>query len=165
MLVNPLLRFLEKLYSLLIKIGSNLQSALLFYMRVTWGNNLFIMGLDKFKNLEETIQFFTTINIPNPTFHAYEVAFIETVCGVMLFLGILSRFAAIPVIFLMISALSSDAHAQYLGAFRFVTDPHILVIQQPYPYLITALLVFIFGPGRISIDAWIKRWLDHQPRY
>jgi uncharacterized membrane protein YphA (DoxX/SURF4 family) len=39
------------------------------------------------------------------------------------------------------------------------------VSQNPYPFLITTLLVFIFGPGRISLDAWIKRWVSHQPRY
>lgn len=164
MFTSPLLHWLDKIYSFFIFIGSNLQSIFLLYMRVTWGHQLFITGMDKLKNIHETIEFFTKLNIPSPTFHAYEIGIIETVVGLLFIFGFLSRIAALPLIFIMVTALFT-AHADYLTNFRFVTDPLILVIQQPYPFLITALLIFIFGPGRISLDAWIKRWVDKQPRY
>jgi hypothetical protein len=64
----------------------------------------------------------------------------------------------------MLAALST-AHADYLVGFRFLKEPLILVIQQPYPYLITSLMVLTFGPGRISLDALIKHWVGHQPKY
>jgi putative oxidoreductase len=163
-LEHPILRLLEKLYSPLIIIGSNLQSAFLLYLRLLWGYQLFTYGMDKLQHIGATIQFFSELSIPSPAFHAYEVALIETICGAAFTLGFASRLASIPTLILMISALSS-AHSEYLSNFQFITNPHMLAIQEPYPYLFLSLLVFIFGPGRISIDAWIKRWLSRQPRY
>lgn len=164
MLVNPLLRFLERLYTPFLKIGTNLQSLFLLYMRVIWGHHLFLLGTDKLRDIHATIQFFTDIAIPAPALHAYEVALIEAICGILLVIGLASRLAAVPVIALMIAALAT-AHADYIGNLQFVKDPHMLVIQEPYPYLYLGLLIFIFGPGKVSLDGWIKRWADQQPRY
>jgi putative oxidoreductase len=133
-------------------------------MRLTWGHQLFLTGLDKLKDVTGTVQLFTKLNIPAPLFHTYEVGLLEVVGGIFLMIGFASRLITIPLIALMVTALSV-AHAEYLSQFKFVTDPHILVIQEPYPFLFTALIVFIWGPGRVSIDAWIKRWVSHQPRY
>lgn len=163
-LESPFLRFLERLYLPLIKFGSNLQSLLLGYMRLLWGYQLFLFGLDKWHNISATIAFFSELNIPSPAFHAYEVALIELICGGLLLIGLASRLAALPIIFITLSALAT-AHAEYITNFQFLTDPHMVAIQEPYPYLLLALLIFIFGPGRLSLDAWIKRWLDRQPRY
>lgn len=164
MFTNAWLHWLDRIYSFFIKIGSNLQSLFLLYLRITWGHQLFLTGVDKLKNIDATIEFFTKLNIPSPVFHAYEIGIIEAVCGILLFIGFLSRLAAIPLTIIMVTALFT-AHAEYLANFRFVTEPLILVIQEPYPFLMMGLLIFCFGPGRVSIDAWIKRWVDKQPRY
>lgn len=164
MLANPFLRWVERIYRLFIKVGSNLQSLFLLYMRLTWGHQLFFAGLHKLSNIAGTTQLFAKLDIPAPLFHAYEVGLLEVIGGIFLFVGFASRLIAVPLIILMLTALST-AHAEYLANLRFVTDPLILVIQQPYPFLITSVLVFIFGPGRISVDAWLKRWIDKQPRY
>jgi putative oxidoreductase len=133
-------------------------------MRIVWGHQLILSGIGKLSNIAGTIQFFTELGIPSPTFHAYEVGIIELICGFCLFIGFASRVAAIPVILIMLTALST-AHAENLGGFNFIFNPYLLVNQQPYPILFTALLALIFGPGRISIDAWLKRWMSHQPKY
>lgn len=164
MLSNPFLYWVDKLYSFFVKIGSNLQSLFLLFMRITWGHQLLLTGVDKLKDIPGTVELFTKLNIPSPLFHAYEAGILESVGGILLIIGFASRLISIPLILLMLSALSI-AHAEHLANFRFITDPHILVMQEPYPFLITALLVFIFGPGRISLDAWIKRWVSHQPKY
>ena len=164
MLQNTFLRRMSKFYGFIILIGSNLQSVFLLYMRLTWGHQLFLTGLTKFRDIDSFIKVLAANNYPAPHFHAYEIAILEIIGGVLLFLGLASRLIAIPLILLTLTILTT-LHADYLGNFRFVTDPLILAIQQPYPFLITSLLIFIFGPGRISLDAWIKRWLSHQPRY
>lgn len=158
------LYWMDRLYGLFILTGSNLQSIFLFYMRATWGHQFFLAGLAKLQNIQETTDFFSTLDIPASGFHAYTVAILELVCGIFLALGFASRLVALPLIAIMFAALST-AHADYLLNFRFLKEPLILVIQQPYPYLITALMVFIFGPGRISLDGLIKHWLGHQPKY
>lgn len=163
-LVNPFLRAMDFLYGLLIKLGNNLQSVFVLYMRLTWGHQLVLTGLAKLHNIEKVVQFFITLNLPYPEFHAYLVAICELICGILLFIGFASRLAAIPIIFIMFIALGT-AHASNLSNFRFLTEPHLLVVQEPFPYLVTALLVFTFGPGKVSIDAWIKRWISKQPQY
>jgi len=164
MLTNPFLHWLDRLYSFVIKIGSNLQSLFILYMRLTWGHQLFLIGIAKLQSIDATIALLTSLGFPYPAFHAYGIGIVETVCGFLLFIGLLSRLAAIPVICAMLTALST-AHAPELSNFRFLFEPMKLVVQEPYPFLIMALIVFVFGPGRISIDAWIKRWVDRQPRY
>jgi putative oxidoreductase len=121
-------------------------------------------GLAKLQNIEMVHQYFSSLHIHSPLMAAYTVASFETVCGFLLFFGLASRIAAIPLIFIMLVALST-AHAPDLSDFRFLFDPILLVKQTPYPFLITSLIVFIFGPGKISLDGWIKRWVEKQPKY
>lgn len=164
MLMNPLLRWIEKIYNILLKIGSNLQSLFLLYMRVTWGHQLILTGLAKLKDIGAFTQLLIKFHYPAPHFHAYGVAYFEVIAGFLLVVGLFSRLISIPLIFLTLTTLST-IHAATLGNFRFITEPLLLVAQQPYPFLITALLVFIFGPGRISIDALIRHWSTQWQRY
>lgn len=161
---NKFLRIVDRMYGWLVRIGSNLQSVFLLYMRLVWGHQLFIHGIEKLGHTDTVIQFFTTLNVPHSELTAYAVAIIETGGGLCLFLGLMSRLAAIPVMIVMISALSL-AHSDAFIQWRFLVEPAMLVQQAPYPFLLTALLVFIFGPGRISLDAWLKRWANARAKY
>lgn len=143
MLKNPFLFWLDRLYGYLIKIGSNLQSVFLLYMRLTWGHQLFINGL------------------LNPSI---ATGVLEIVLGSLVFIGLFSRLAAIPLILLSFVHLSVH-HPEHIANLDFLIRPLVLVQKEPYPFLITGLLLFIFGPGRISCDAWIKQWIKKQPKY
>jgi putative oxidoreductase len=147
---------LEKLYNLLVHVGSYTQSIFLLYMRLVWGHQFFLAGWQKFGHIEQLAAFFSSLHIIAPLFHAYLVASFETLCGVCIFFGLASRLAAIPMAIILLTALST-AHAPELSNFRFLFEPLQLVRQAPYPFLITALLVFAFGPGKISLDHWIQR--------
>ncbi|HSX11780.1 MAG TPA: DoxX family protein [Chlamydiales bacterium] len=164
MLTSPLFRILDAIYGLIVKVGSNLQSLLLLYLRITWGHQLFMTGIADLKNIDPLIAALRNFSFPAPVFHAHEFAIVETVGGILLFFGLMSRLAAIPTFLVMLGILTT-MHGAPLSDLRFVTDPLILTIQRPYPFMLTALIVFIFGPGRISIDALIKRWLEKQFRY
>jgi len=158
------LRWIDKIYSFFIKIGSNLQSLFILYMRLVWGHQFFIGGLKKFSEIEQVAQMLTVLNFPTPHFNAYFLATFETLCGFLIFFGLASRLAAIPMAIIMITALSTY-HASVLADLQFLVHPSILVHEAPYPYLLTAIIVFVFGPGKVSLDGWIKRWATRQPKY
>lgn len=161
---NPFLQAVASIYEFIIRIGSNLSSVFLFYMRFTWGSLLINAGRQKLDSIFETAEFFASLNISFPYFNAHFVGWVELIGGLCLLFGFASRLAAIPVTLIMLTALST-AHAPNISNFRFLFEPLLLVKQTPYPFLITALLVLIFGPGRISIDAWLKRWAQKRPKY
>lgn len=161
---NPYLHAIERIYLFIIKIGANLQSIFLLYLRITWGHQFILTGLDKLHSIEKTTAFFASLNIPYSHFHAHLVGWIEIVGGICLLLGFASRLVAIPLAIIMLTALST-AHAPNIAQFRFLFEPLSLVKETPYPFLITCLVVFVFGPGRISIDAWLKRWAEWRPKY
>lgn len=164
MFENRFLHIVDRIYGWFVYIGSNLQSLFLLYMRLVWGHQFFITGIAKFAHIDTVSQFFVSLNLSHPVLTSYAVASFETVGGLCLFFGFISRLAAIPLIVIMVSALSL-AHTEAFVQLRFLFEPALLVHQAPYPFLLTALLVFIFGPGRVSIDAWIKRWVSKQSKY
>ncbi len=164
MYINQKLNFCAHIYNFFLKIGSNLQSLFLLFMRLTWGHQFFIAGMGKLNNINHVIDFFTQLGIPYPTFNAYLVGWVEMVGGLCLIIGFASRIITIPLIIVMITAIST-AHAHILQGCVFLLQPLSFVRETPYPFMLTALLVFIFGPGRLSVDAWIKRWVENQPKY
>jgi len=161
---NPYLHAIEKIYGFLIKVGSNLQSLFLLYMRITWGHRFVLNGLGKLQAIEKTADYFASLHISHSLFNAYLVGSIEFIGGLCILFGFASRLAAIPLVIIMLAALST-AHASEISHFKFLFDPATLGKQPPYPFLITCLMVFIFGPGRISIDAWLKRWSEKRRKY
>lgn len=161
---NSFINACDRVYRILIKAGAHLQSILLLYMRLTWGHQFFLAGVGKLQAIPHVAAFFASLHLPAPLFHAYTVAWLQTVGGFMLFIGLGARLVSIPLAIVMLVALST-AHAPDLSEFRFLFEPLQLVRQAPYPFLITSLLVLCFGPGRISVDAWIKRWASKQPTY
>jgi putative oxidoreductase len=164
MFKNSFLNWIAKIYKFFITIGNNLQSLFLFYMRITWGLQFFIIGIAKLSAIQDVVEFFLSLKIPSPAFTAYSVAILEMICGLFLFLGLASRIAALPLTFIMLGALST-AHAPKLSHLAFLLQPMSLVREAPYPFLITALLVFIFGPGKISLDGCLKRWAEKHAKY
>lgn len=163
MIENPLFHFLERFYERLIKWSSNLQSLFLFWMRITWGPQFFVMGLQKLTNLSQSIDLFQGLGYSHPLFHTYLTGYIELIGGAALVLGLCTRLIAIPLV-LTTCAILIKAHATPISEWTVLTNPSLISHQPPYPFLIVALLVLIFGPGKISLDAWIKRRI-HRNRH
>lgn len=164
MFKNPYLNKTATFYLFFSRIGNNLQSLFLFYLRFTWGYQFAVSGWLKLHGIQATATFFESLHIPHPLFSAYLVGWVESFCGICLFLGFASRIVTIPLILIMLTAIST-AHAPDISNFHFLLDPSSLVKLPPYLFLITCLTVFCFGPGRISIDAWLKRWVQKKPTY
>jgi putative oxidoreductase len=161
MFSNSLANFLAWIYQVTIKVGENLQSIFLLLMRLTWGAQFLIAGLGKFADLTKVADIFSNLAIPFPFFSAFLVAFFEMVGGAFLIVGLASRLICLPLMVIMFIAYST-AHSHVFKDFSFIANPSLLVNEAPFPFLLTVLIVFIFGPGRVSIDAIIKRKLNER---
>jgi putative oxidoreductase len=147
---------IKKFYLMLIAFGNILQSFLLLTMRLFWGGSLVLTGWGKLHNIPAISQYFSSLNIPFPTINAYLVGSIELVCGFCLLIGLASRLASIPVICVLIGALVTEHRVALLNTWN---DPQNFIIQLPFNYLLTALIVLAFGPGKISIDYLIQKFV------
>lgn len=135
-------------------IGKLFQSPLLLVLRLFFGIGFMLAGVGKLQDISKITEYLVSVHIPYPEIGAWALALTETIGGFLLSIGFLSRLASIPLIFAMCVAYGT-AHAD---AFRhFFEDPKLIVAQAPFNFLLTALLVFAFGPGLFSVDALLSR--------
>jgi len=175
---NPIVKFVTKIYEWIITISSNLQSVFIFIMRIFWGNLFLMAGFGKLTHLDKAASFFSSLDIPFPTFTAGMVGTFEFVGGILLIIGLASRLISIPLIVIMLVAYST-AHVDVFssissvgggsfgpkeiigGLYNYFSNlPPLLVREAPFPYLLTCLIVLFFGPGKISLDGLIKRKVE-----
>jgi putative oxidoreductase len=159
--VSNFVAFIERAYGLLVAGANYLQAPLLFALRVYFFWQLFLAGKGKLLNIDRTAEFFGTLNHPMPLFSAYLAGATECFGGLLLVAGLASRLVAIPVAFTMIVAYVS---ADYEAVTSIFSDPDKFVAAAPFPYLLSALVVLAFGPGALSIDAIIKRFVARENR-
>lgn len=142
------------IYRGIIWIGNKLQPLLLLLFRLFWGYLFFTSGIGKFANMPQVISFFTSLDIPLPTFSAYLVAAVETIGGIGLILGFGSRLFALLLAIVTLTALLTDNIEQVRNV---VNNTAGLLTQLPVTFFLTSIVIFAFGPGIFSIDAIIKR--------
>jgi putative oxidoreductase len=126
-----------------------LQSPLLLAVRMYWGWQFFQTGSGKLGNLAKVTEFFASLGIPYPGLNAHFVAYLETVGGALLFLGLASRLIAIPLVINMTVAYWAADKEALMSIF---SDPGKFYVADPYTFWFAALLILVFGPGRISLD-------------
>lgn len=136
------------------KVGNFLQSPLLLIIRLYWGYELFITGLGKFLHLQNTSDYFASLGIPFPYLNALFAGGIECIGGLLLFLGLFSRLAAIPVLFTLAIAYLTAGYDSLIELFENL-NPDPFFHETPFLFAYAALLIFCFGPGKISLDYWL----------
>lgn len=118
--------------------------------RITVGWIFFQSGWGKLHNLEMVTDYFTELGIPAPAIQATFASGTEFVCGALLLAGLATRYAAIPLIVVMLVALRTALWEQIdsAGALFGIAE-----------YLYIALLVGIatYGGGPLSLDALLAR--------
>jgi putative oxidoreductase len=148
----------ELLYGILIKIGDVLQPIILLVFRLTWGWQSFQTGQGKFTNHAKVAEFFASLGIPLPDLNAWFVGGVECFGGLFILVGLASRpaswllFCSMTVAYLSVS----DERAKVFGIFK---DSTPFLTADPFFFWLTALLVLAFGPGQISLDYLIGKWL------
>jgi putative oxidoreductase len=135
-------------------VASWLQSPLLFVIRFYWGLSFARTGWGKLMHLDKTAAFFADLGIPVPKLNAIMAGSTECVGGALLLVGLFSRVVSLPLIFTMLVAYAT-ADRDALNAIFSDTDK--FVSAAPFLFLLAALVVLVFGPGKLSLDALFFR--------
>lgn len=147
----------QKLDTLLAMVGARVQPVLLLVIRLYWGWSFLLTGKGKLLNLEKTTAFFTELNLPLPKINALAAGATECVGGLLLLIGLGSRFASAALVFTM-SVAYATAHRDELG--QIFSDTDKFTEAAPFLFLLASVIVFAFGPGRLSVDALLGKKTD-----
>jgi putative oxidoreductase len=139
----------NKLDGLLTTIGGWLQPVLLLIIRGWWGWSFFLTGKGKLMNLDKTAEFFGSLNIPAPKLNAIVASSVECGGGLLLLLGLAARLASVPLMFTMFVAYATADHEALHAIF---SDTDKFTGATPFLFLLACLIVFAFGPGKLSLD-------------
>jgi putative oxidoreductase len=145
---------LGQMNGFLARLGGYLQCPLLLAIRLYWGWHFFLTGKGKWSHLSGITNYFASLHIPAPHFNAIFVAVTECIGGLMFALGLGTRFVApIFIIEMIVAYITSEKEA--LRALFGQFDGDKFVGAEPFQFLLAALIVFAFGPGRIALDTLI----------
>jgi putative oxidoreductase len=155
-----MMQLVEKYYRLLIRASSSLQSPFLVAVRLYWGWQFMQTGWGKLTDINKVVGFFTDLGIPAPVLNAYFVSALEFGGGLLLILGLGSRLMALPLVVDMIVAyITADRDA----LFSIISAPDRFSAAAPFTFLMASLIVLIFGPGKVSLDAFLTERLGRSP--
>jgi putative oxidoreductase len=138
---------------------SYLQSPFLLAVRLYWGWQFAQTGWGKMHNIAKIRGFFTSLNIPFPAFNAHFVSGLEFFGGVLLIVGLASRFTGFLLAANMLVAYWTADHEALVS---ILSDPGKFYVADPYTFLFASLMVLIFGAGIFSLDALTVRRLKEQ---
>ncbi len=143
------INFLKNFYNGIVNLGDSLQSLFLLATRLAWGLLFYFAGSKKLADISQTTGYFENLHIPFPEFTSHLVAWTETIGGICLILGFASRLVSIPLLITMLGAYLT-AHFADLSA--LIKSPSTFLQAGPFTYLYALLVIFVFGPGKISMD-------------
>jgi putative oxidoreductase len=140
-----------------IRVAAALHFLAPLLTRITLGHAFFLTGRGKLANFEDFVGFMATRGIPFPEANAAFVARLEYYGGMALVLGLLTRLFAAGLASTMVVALLGERQ-QFIEAWRFEGDVGPTDIPS-YVFLVLLGWLALFGPGPVSVDKLISRWL------
>lgn len=155
---NQAIELGKKFYGLFILAGDYLKHVILLLFRIQWGLAFYGTGLGKLQNHEKIVKFFTSLGIPLPDLNAWIAGGVECFGGLLILVGFITRPVATLLAFTMVVAyvsVSDDRNAM----FNVLNNPDAFIQATPFLFLVTALLLVCFGPGAISIDHLLGKYL------
>jgi putative oxidoreductase len=151
---------IRNLYEMFVRAASSLESPFLLVIRLYWGWQFMQTGWGKLGDLSKVTNYFTTLGIPAPAWNATFISGLEFAGGILLAIGLGSRLIA----FLLAADM---AVAYYVGdhdaMLSFFSDPDKFYAAAPFTFLVASLIVLIFGPGKIALDAIIAKRYGQLP--
>ena len=136
---------LKTIYPITKNILSQGQSVSLFLARLAVAYGFYEPAMTKWADIDSVAQWFGSIGIPFPTLNAYMAASTEILGVVLLTLGLFTRLISIPLIIIMIVAITTV----HLGN-GFSAGNNGFEI--PLYYMLFLALFASMGAGKLSLD-------------
>ena len=121
--------------------------------RLILAYGFFTPAMTKFSNIGNVAEWFATLGIPLPLLNAYMAAGTEITGVVLLSLGLLTRFIALPLMVVMVVAITT-VHLEH--GFSAADNG----FEIPLYYLIFLAILATHGSGKWSVDRWIASHSD-----
>ncbi len=141
-----------------LKVAAALSFLAPLVTRLAVGQAFFLTGRGKWQHFENTVTYFTELGIPFPEANAAFVASLELVGGICLILGLLTRLMSAGLLGTMAVALATADKERFLESLQPASEIGPLDLS-PVVFLLFFLWLALFGPGAVSLDALLKRWL------
>jgi len=127
----------------------------LLLLRVFTGALLIHHGYEKLANIENFADAFVRpLHLPFPILLSYVAAFSEVIGSWLLITGLLTRLGAAAIAGTISVAIY---HAIVTAGFN------IYLLELLGLYAASALTILAIGPGRLSVDELICRWIESRP--
>ncbi len=126
------------------------------FIRLAVGLIFFTQGILKFTDPNMGILRFTRIGFPFPGFVAQFVGVVEIVCGLLVLFGFLTRWAALPLLIVISTALATtkipELYRASQGFWYMVSDA-----RTDFAMFCSLLFLILAGGGSWSLDALRRR--------
>jgi putative oxidoreductase len=132
--------------------------------RIVVGLAFFHTGTGKFRNFENVIGFFDSLGIPFPAFNAGLVASMETIGGIMLIVGLFTRFFAGGLSITMVVALLTADTADFLASWGSTSELSPTDVSS-FTFLLFLLWLVFCGAGNLSFDALLRKLTGTEPTH
>lgn len=136
---------------------TKLEPAALLLGRLAVGLLFISTGWGKVHDIPKVVKFFESLGIPAPGFQAVLVSWSELLCGSAIVVGLLTRFATVPLVVSMTVALLTAKSGDIHG----ILD---LVGQDEFTYLVLLVMIAVLGPGKYAIDHFLAKRFDAAAR-
>jgi putative oxidoreductase len=141
-------------------------------LRLMAGSVFLWEGILKFVYANQGVGRFTKLGFPFPDFTASSVGGLEIVGGLLILLGLGTRFVAVPFLIEMVVAMLSTKIGLYLGTSPLPLPPSPPVtgfwavlheVRSEYAQLLTSAFLLWAGPGPWSVDVrWARQRTEQQ---
>jgi putative oxidoreductase len=132
-------------------------------IRLAVGLIFVTQGILKYTDPKMGVLRFTKIGFPSPEFTAHFVGFFEILCGVLVLAGLFTRFAAVPLLAVICTAIATTKIPELWrpeqGLWFMVSDA-----RTDFAMLCSLIFLVLSGPGRLSIDARLLGRASDSPK-
>ncbi len=107
-------------------------------------------GWGKLHHIEKVTEYFDSLGIPFAHIQAPVVASFEFGCGILILLGLFTRWASIPLMVIMAVAIRT-------ALFDKVSDFSALTGLSEYLYIVLLVWLIVYGAGLLSLDRLLTK--------